>query len=76
VFCWCGGSLAPNEDIVRLRCGAGEAILAAFEKNYFCWFWVVLYYLTGLDLLYLDYCLLYKYDKHDRSLSQVCQCIP
>ena len=35
MFCWCGGSLALNEDIVRSRCGGQEATLPPIEKNCF-----------------------------------------
>ena len=36
MFCWHGGSLAPNVDIVRFRCGGGVATLPA--KSFSC-FW-------------------------------------
>jgi len=55
--CFCGGSdsLAPNEDIVRLKCGRGEAILPAFEKKlFFSSFGDFCTILIDLDLLYLD----------------------
>ena len=32
LFCWCCGSLAPNEDTVRFRCGVESHALAFWKK--------------------------------------------
>ena len=80
VFCWCGGSLAPNEDIVRSRCGKREVMLQAFEKGkkerkffrknkrfyvFSCFSEFFSTILINFDPLYLDYYLLYKYGVHN-----------
>jgi len=60
---WLGGcSLTPNEDIVRYRCGKGEATLPAFgkEKFIFSGFGKLCATLIGFDPSNLSYYLGHK----------------
>ena len=58
IFCWHGGSLAPNVDIVRFRCGGEVAMLPT--KSFSCFlsdfvlFWSTLIPFTLPISLYMS----------------------